>query len=135
MVVKVYISADELRDCDGLWTNIGSIKQAKAFLKGSQILRYIEDLDDNIQVDFYQKLGGLRVGDKETSGINFRKWEKDVYEANFGKRHRLFFLIKNNQCVLLHACQKQKNRTEGKDCENIRSRAKNTRKILEKSKK
>ena len=129
MEIFILLSGDEIRN-SGSWTIQDCLEQEKDFLYGSQIQEYVDNLDIEIQIDFYRKLGGLRIGSKDTSGTNFRKWEKNIYELTFGKLHRLFFLLDDNKVVLLYACKKQKNKTEGVDCKNIRKKAQSAKKSL-----
>ena len=131
MLLQIYISADEVRG-SGSWVDNRSLDQAKDFLDGSQVSKFVDGLDIEAQIDFYQKVGGLRIGDRGTSGTNLKHWEKDVYEVKFYKnRYRLFVLIHEDKCVLLYACQKQKNKTENVDSENVRNRANSVREKLE----
>ena len=52
-------------------------------------------------------------------------WSDKIYEVYFYKYNRIFYVISDEENMyLLHACRKQKNKTEKKDCKIVISRAK-----------
>lgn len=75
------------------------------------------------QVDGYSVLKCLEDGKMEQ--VRFKRWEKKIYEVYFYKHNRIFYVtIDDDNIYLLHACRKQKNKTEKKDKKIIESRAK-----------
>lgn len=96
------------------------------------ILEYIDSLPVNEQVDGYSVLKSFEDGKLEQ--IHFKRWEQKVYEVYFYKHNRIFYVIvDNNDVYLLHACRKQKNKTEKKDKEIVRTRAKELGALIGKS--
>ena len=70
----------------------------------------------------------------EFDKIQFKQWQKRVYEVYFYKHNRLFYIVADrNNIYLLHACRKQKNRTEKKDKNIVIKRAKELEYELEKN--
>lgn len=87
------------------------------------ILDYIDSLPVKEQVDGYTVLKYLEDG--KSDYVQFKRWEKKVYEVYFYKHNRIFYVtIDDDNIYLLHACRKQKNRTEKKDQKVVRQRAK-----------
>ena len=75
------------------------------------IYEYINSLPEAEKID----------GDK----ILFKRWEKKVYEVYFQKNNRVFYITVDKENIyLLHSCRKQKNKTEKKDANIVRKRAK-----------
>ena len=67
----------------------------------------------------------------EIDKIQFKQWQKRVYEVYFYKHNRFFYIIADgDNLYLLHACRKQKNRTEKKDKNIVIKRAKELEKEL-----
>ena len=61
----------------------------------------------------------------EFDKILFKRWEKKVYEVYFQKNNRVFYITVDKENIyLLHSCRKQKNKTEKKDANIVRKRAK-----------
>jgi phage-related protein len=61
----------------------------------------------------------------DLDAIKIEPWKGKVKEVYFYKHNRIFFVIQNSQTVyILHACRKQKNKTERKDVKIVESRAK-----------
>jgi len=57
--------------------------------------------------------------------LTIKPWQGKVWEVYFYKHNRIFYVAIDNQDIyLLHACRKQKNKTERKDSEIVIKRAK-----------
>ena len=87
------------------------------------ILGYINSLSKKEIVD------GLSVLEKfeknELESLNIKPWQGKVSEVYFYKHNRIFYVIVDGQDVyMLHACRKQKNKTEKHDSEIVIKRAK-----------
>lgn len=96
------------------------------------ILDYIKSLPDDEQIDGFSVLECLEKG--EMDRINFKRWEKKIYEVYFYKYNRIFYIVADGENIyLLHACKKQKNQTEKKDKKLIIKRAKELGKLLGKT--
>lgn len=86
------------------------------------ILEYIDQLSKDEQVDGYSVLRCLEEGKFEQ--VHFKRWEKKIYEVYFYKSNRIFYVtIDDADIYLLHACRKQKNKTEKKDKQIVKARA------------
>jgi phage-related protein len=93
--------------------------------------KYIESLTVDEQVDAYDVLMQLEKGNVNT--LNIKKWEGKICEVYFYKHNRIFYVVVEDENIyLLHACRKQKNKTEKKDCKIIISRAKELSKLIDK---
>ena len=93
------------------------------------ILEYIKSLPADEQVDGFYVLECLENG--EMNKIKFKRWQKKVYEVYFYKCNRIFYIVSDAENIyLLHACQKQKNKTEKKDKNLVIKRAKEVGKLL-----
>lgn len=93
------------------------------------ITEYIVTLTEVEQVDAFSVLKCMEKG--EFDKIQFKQWQKRVYEVYFYKHNRLFYIIADgDNLYLLHACRKQKNRTEKKDKNIVIKRAKELEKEL-----
>ena len=75
------------------------------------IYEYINSLPEAEKIDGYTVLQHMEKG--EFDKILFKRWEKKVYEVYF-----------KENIYLLHSCRKQKNKTEKKDANIVRKRAK-----------
>lgn len=96
------------------------------------ILYYINSLPDDEKIDGFSVLECLEKG--ELDKIRYKCWKKKVYEVYFFKHNRIFYIIADkNNIYLLHACRKQKNKTEKKDSKIVINRAKELEKILRKT--
>lgn len=96
------------------------------------ILEYIDSLPTDEQIDGYSVLKCLEDGKIEE--VRFKRWEKKVYEVYFYKHNRIFYVtIDDDNMYFLHACRKQKNKTEKKDKKIVETRAKELGKELGKS--
>ncbi|MCL2837744.1 MAG: type II toxin-antitoxin system RelE/ParE family toxin [Oscillospiraceae bacterium] len=87
------------------------------------ILDYIEKLSKD------EKIDGLNVLDcfqkDKLDELNIKKWQGKVWEVYFYKHNRIFYVaIEDTDVYLLHACRKQKNKTEKTDSETVIKRAK-----------
>ena len=93
---------------------------------------YIESLTEAEKVDAFSVLQCMERG--EFDKIQFKQWQKKVYEVYFLKHNRIFYIVVDKQNLyLLHACRKQKNRTEKKDKNIVIKRAKELGKELGKN--
>lgn len=78
------------------------------------IKKYIDKLSTAEQVDGYSVLKALE--DNRINELNIKPWQGKIYEVYFYKHNRIFYVtIENKDVYLLHACKKQKNKTELKD--------------------
>ena len=95
------------------------------------ILDYIMNLAKPETVD---GLSVLECFEKdELEKLNIKKWQGKISEVYFFKHNRIFYVIvEDNDIYLLHACRKQKNKTEKKDSKIVINRAKELGKILSK---
>ncbi len=87
------------------------------------IMEYLDSLSAE------ERLDGLMVmrcmENNEFDKILFKRWEKKVYEVYFKKHNRIFYVtVDADNIYLLHACRKQKNKTEKNDSKIVRKRAK-----------
>lgn len=93
------------------------------------INEYIDSLSIEEQVDGYTVLKHMEKGEFEK--IYYKPWEKKIYEVYFQKHNRIFYITVDKENIyLLHACKKQKNKTEKKDANIVRKRAKELNKLL-----
>ena len=97
---------------------------------GRDLIRaYIDTLTETEQIDALFVLECMEKN--EFNKIQFKKWQKRVYEVYFYKHNRFFYIIADgDNLYLLHACRKQKNRTEKKDKNIVIKRAKELEKEL-----
>ena len=87
------------------------------------IYEYINSLPEAEKIDGYTVLQHMEKG--EFDKILFKRWEKKVYEVYFQKNNRVFYITVDKENIyLLHSCRKQKNKTEKKDANIVRKRAK-----------
>ena len=78
------------------------------------IIEYIDKLTIEEQVDAYSVLEKMENGEFES--IKHKRWEKKIREVYFYKHNRIFYItVDGNDIYLLHACKKQKNKTEKKE--------------------
>lgn len=84
---------------------------------------YINSLTVKEQVDAYSVLQNLQ--ENQIDKVKFKHWAKKIYEIYFYKDNRIFYVTIDNNCIyLLHACRKQKNKTEKIDKNTVIQRAK-----------
>jgi phage-related protein len=92
-------------------------------------LEYIDSLPEQEKVDGYSVLSALE--NDEFNKVNYKRWKKKIYEVYFYKNNRVFYVIgDSDNLYLLHACRKQKNKTEKKDCKIVEQRARELGKLL-----
>lgn len=85
-----------------------------------------------------EKVDGLSVLEclekNEMDKLKYKRWQKKVYEVYFYRHNRIFYVVADKDNIyVLHACKKQKNKKEKKDCETVISRAKELGKLLKKT--
>jgi len=70
----------------------------------------------------------------DTDKLVMKRWQSKVWEVYFYKHNRMFYVtVDNKDCYVLHACKKQKNKTEKTDSEIVIKRAKELGKRLNKN--
>lgn len=75
------------------------------------ILDYINSLSKEEQIDALSVIQCME--EEKFESILFKKWDKKVYEVYFYKHNRIFYItVDKDNIYLLHACKKQKNKTE-----------------------
>ena len=95
------------------------------------IMEYLDSLTEEERVDGLMVMKCME--NNEFDKILFKRWEKKVYEVYFKKHNRIFYItVDANNIYLLHACRKQKNKTEKRDSEIVKKRAKELGTILNK---
>ena len=87
------------------------------------ILGYIMSLS---KIEIVDGLSVLEKFEKnQMDQLNVKPWKGKVWEVYFYKHNRIFYVIvEDNDIYLLHACRKQKNKTEAADSEIVIKRAK-----------
>ena len=81
------------------------------------------------KLDAVERADGSIVIDKMKEGrfdelVTFR-WRGKIHEVYFYRHNRIFYVIVDGENIyLLHACRKQKNKTEKNDCDIVIMRAK-----------
>ena len=95
----------------------------------------MEYLDSLPMEELVDGLGVMRsMENNEFDKIYFKRWEKKIYEVYFRKHNRIFYVVADRDNIyLLHACKKQKNRTEKNDGKIVRKRAKELGILLNKT--
>lgn len=87
------------------------------------ILDYIKSLSKIEIVDGLSVLEKFEQGDLDS--LTIKQWQGKVHEVYFYKHNRIFYVIVDGEDVyMLHACRKQKNKTEKRDGEIVIKRAK-----------
>ena len=93
------------------------------------VMPYIDALPEAERVDGYSVLEYLQNG--EFDKIKYKRWQKKVYEVCFFKHNRIFYIVADGDNIyLLHACRKQKNKTEKIDKKIVEERAKEVGSML-----
>ena len=88
------------------------------------IKKYIDKLSKEEQVDGYSVLQAFE--EDRIDELNIKPWQGKVWEVYFYKHNRIFYVtIENEDVYLLHACRKQKNKTETIDKNIVISRIEN----------
>ena len=96
------------------------------------VMDYIKSLPEDEQTDGLSVLNNMEQDHMDK--VNFKRWEKKVYEVYFYRSNRIFYIVVDSENIyLLHACKKQKNKTEKKDKKIVIKRAKEVEKITGKS--
>ena len=95
------------------------------------ILEYIMSLSKPEIVDGLSVLDIFEKGNLDE--LSIRPWQGKVWEVYFYKHNRIFYVvIEDKDAYMLHACRKQKNKTEQKDSNIIIKRAKELGNLLAK---
>lgn len=95
------------------------------------IMEYLDSLTEEERVDGFMVMKCME--NNEFDKILFKRREKKVYEVYFKKHNCIFYItVDANNLYLLHACRKQKNKTEKRDSEIVKKRAKELGAILNK---
>ena len=90
---------------------------------------YINGLPLNERVDGLSVLQALERNELET--LTIKSWQGKITEVYFYKHNRIFcVIVEGGEVYLLHACKKQKNKTEKRDSELVIRRAKEIKKLL-----
>ena len=93
------------------------------------ILAYINKLSKKEQVDAFSVMEKMESGNFD--GLTIKPWRGKIAEVYFYKHNRIFYIIADSDNIyLLHACRKQKNRTEEQDNEKVEKRAKELGNVL-----
>ncbi|MDD6484685.1 MAG: type II toxin-antitoxin system RelE/ParE family toxin [Clostridiales bacterium] len=95
------------------------------------ILEYINGLSKAETVDGLSVLKSME--DNRLDELNYKPWQGKIWEVYFYKHNRIFYVtVEGENVYLLHACRKQKNKTEKKDKDIVIKRAKELGGILNK---
>jgi len=87
------------------------------------ILDYINGLNKDEKIDGLSVLKNLE--DDKLEELTIKVWQGKISEVYFYKHNRIFYVIADGKNMyLLHACRKQKNKTEKNDGEIVIKRAK-----------
>ena len=87
------------------------------------ILEYIYSLSKNEIIDGLSVLKAFE--EDRLDELTIKLWQGKVWEVYFYKHNRIFYIaIEDTDAYLLHACRKQKNKTEKTDSEIVIKRAK-----------
>ena len=87
------------------------------------ILEYINNLSKAEIIDGLSVLEKFETDEIET--LSIKPWQGKVKEVYFYKHNRIFYVvIEDEDIYMLHACRKQKNKTEKNDGEIVIKRAK-----------
>ena len=95
------------------------------------ILEYIHGLSKDEMTDGLSVIECLE--DDRIDELTIKPWQGKIWEIYFYKHNRIFYVtIENTDVYLLHACKKQKNKTEKNDAEIVIKRAKKLGNLLSK---
>ena len=95
------------------------------------ILEFILSLPNAEKVDGLTVLENFK--NDKLDELYIKPWQGKVWEVYFYKHNRIFYVtIDGKDVYLLHACKKQKNKTEKKDKEIVIKRAKELGNLLSK---
>lgn len=91
---------------------------------GKDLIReYIKSLPADERVDGFSVLDCMRQDRMDE--LRLKPWQGKVWEVYFYKHNRIFYVtIHGDEIYLLHACRKQKNKTEKTDSKIVTTRAK-----------
>ncbi len=93
------------------------------------VLDYIQSLSKPEMIDGLSVLKSME--DDKLDELNIKRWQGKIWEVYFYKHNRIFYIvIDGKEIYLLHACRKQKNKTEKKDKNIVINRAKELNKEL-----
>ena len=93
------------------------------------IEKYVSSLTAVERTDARKVLDQLEEGQMDT--LTIKRWFGKIMEIYFYKHNRIFYVtVDADNLYLLHACRKQKNKTEKKDSKIVLSRAKQLSKEL-----
>jgi phage-related protein len=96
------------------------------------IMEYIDSLTNKEKIDALHVMECMK--NNEFEKIFYKRWEGKIFEVYFRKHNRIFYVtVDSDNIYLLHACRKQKNKTEKTDSKIVRKRAKELGKILGKT--
>lgn len=100
---------------------------------GKELVKdYILNLPEEEKIDGLSVLQDMEDG--KFDSLSIKKWESKIYEVYFRKHNRIFYIIVDeNNLYLLHACRKQKNKTEKTDGDIVKKRAKELGRLLKKN--
>lgn len=95
------------------------------------IMDYINSLSKPEIIDGLSVLDHFKKD--ELDQLNLKPWKGKVWEVYFYKHNRIFYVaIEDKDVYLLHACRKQKNKTEKADSDIVIARAKDLGEVLSK---
>jgi phage-related protein len=95
------------------------------------ILDYINGLSKDEKVDGYSVLQNLE--ENKLDELMIKTWRGKISEVYFYKHNRIFYVVADGENMyLLHACRKQKNKTEKRDSDIVVNRATKLGEILSK---
>lgn len=87
------------------------------------IMEYVNSLSKMEIVDGLSVLKKFEQDDLDS--LTIKAWQGKISEVYFYKHNRIFYVIVDGEDVyMVHACRKQKNRTEKRDSEIVIKRAK-----------
>jgi phage-related protein len=87
------------------------------------IYAYLDTLPTNEKAEGVATLELLRQ--KRLNELTIKKWRGKVWEVYFQQNNRMFYItVDNTDIYVLHACRKQKNKTEKRDSDIVVNRAK-----------
>ncbi|MEE1314630.1 MAG: type II toxin-antitoxin system RelE/ParE family toxin [Faecalimonas sp.] len=93
------------------------------------IMDYIMKLTEDEKVDALSVLENME--NDNMSSLITKRWQGKVWEVYFRKHNRIFYVVADGTDIyLLHACRKQKNKTEKKDKNIVKKRAKELGDVL-----
>lgn len=87
------------------------------------ILDYIDKLNEDERTDGLSVIQKLQHN--KMNELKIKIWRGKISEVYFYKHNRIFYVVADRENIyLLHACRKQKNKTETADSERVINRAK-----------